>query len=443
MLRLLKAKSFRFWIGLGAFFALAPLILSAVGGYTLLNYGVIAAFQDVAERQRVQVVPVQNLRILLLDTLAPVDEFLDGADATRLEYRALRTQIETGFSALDKSLQSEPEARDLLARAREDWSAADDDANELISVSVQAGDADALVQVQRFHGQIASATDKLMAVYRQLFEKIENDHDGAHLYYERSLWIAGIAGGVSLSMVIGGIALVSRIMATSVDRLVDGAERFAGGDRDYRIEVQVPHELHRVAEEFNRMITRIQDYEVTLADLAHTDSLTHLPNRRAFDAALNEVLAEAKQMGKTCALMILDIDYFKRINDTYGHAAGDAVLRELGLVMARHLRPSDRSFRIGGEEFSILLPGADLTTGIATAERLRQAVELHDFTYKDISIKLTVSIGVADTNDCFDSLSLVEAADARLYEAKRSGRNRVLASPENPVEAGRRSGSTL
>ena len=232
MIRMLKTKSFRFWIGLGAIFALAPVILSAVGGYVLLDYGVIAAVQDVADRQRKQIAPVQNLRILLADTLASVDEFVDGADAARpQQYRALRTRIETEFSGLDRNLQSDPAARDLLKRAREDWVAADHDANELISVSGQAGDDDALKRMERFHGQIFSASDKLAAVHRQLFDAIEKDHDHAILFYERSLWIAGIAGGVSFLMVVGGVLLVGRVMASSVDRLVDGAERFANGDR--------------------------------------------------------------------------------------------------------------------------------------------------------------------------------------------------------------------
>ena len=107
------------------------------------------------------------------------------------------------------------------------------------------------------------------------------------------------------------------------------------------------------------MITRIQDYEAALADLAHRGQPYPSANRRAFDDALNVAFARIERMGEIFALVALDIDYFKRINDTYGHAAGDEVLREVGMVLAKQLRPFDGLFRVGGEEFSILLQGAN------------------------------------------------------------------------------------
>ena len=431
-----KTRSFRFWIALGMVLALAPLAVSAVGGYLLLNRGVVASFQDVANRQRTQIVPAQRLRLLIWDTVAAVDEFVEAGDATRgLEYRALRGQIESVFASLGEAMKNEPAARTLLERARDDWTVADHSATELVSVSMAPEDPRAVEMMERFHGQVAASSDKLAALSDQLRGDIESDHDAALLFYERSLWLAGIAGAVSLLTIIAGVILIGRVLAGSVDRLVNGAVRFAEGDRDHRIDVQVPPELHRVAEEFNHMIRRIHDSEEILADLAHRDGLTRLPNRRAFDEALGEVFARFERLGEQATLLALDVDHFKRVNDTHGHAAGDEVLRAVAEVMNRNLRPFDRAFRTGGEEFAIVLPATDAATGRETAERLRTAIQSHPIQYRDTEIAVTVSVGAASLAGGIDKTALTEAADAALYKAKLGGRNRVVVSGDDDGRA--------
>ncbi len=422
-----KVRSLRFWIGLCMMLALVPLATSAVGGYFLLNHGVNAAFRDVAFRQGAQIIPAQQLHLLMMNTLAPVDEYVDGGDMNqRLAYRVLRGRIETGFDRLGKALRSEPAAKELLDRAREDWTAADHNATELISVSLKAGDPHARESMQRFHGEVAAATDKLGAVYEHLAGDIKQDHATALLFYERSIWLAGIAAVISLLTAIGGVVLIGRVMAASVDRLVDGAARFASGDREHRIEVHVPPELRRVAEEFNHMIGRIHDSEEMLGDLAHRDSLTRLFNRRAFDEALNEMFSRARRFGEQIALLALDIDHFKRVNDAYGHAAGDEVLRATAAALTATLRPYDRAFRVGGEEFAVLLPGTDLKTAQEIAERMRKAIEIQSVRYKDFKLQTTLSVGIATAGGSAGESELVEAADAALYQAKQKGRNRVV-----------------
>jgi len=213
---------------------------------------------------------------------------------------------------------------------------------------------------------------------------------------------------------------------------VDGAARFAAGDRDHRIEIRVPPELHRVATEFNRMIGRIQESEEALSDLARRDGLTRLLNRRAFDEALAEARARMERMGEPSALLMLDLDHFKRINDTRGHAVGDDVLRAVSKKLAAQVRSLDRVFRIGGEEFAVLLTGSDANEAEIAGERLRRAVGEVRVHAQGTEIAPTVSICVAVAPDLEELKSLVEAADAALYRAKSEGRDRV-------VVAGRRS----
>ncbi|HKR66919.1 MAG TPA: tetratricopeptide repeat-containing diguanylate cyclase [Thermoanaerobaculia bacterium] len=159
--------------------------------------------------------------------------------------------------------------------------------------------------------------------------------------------------------------------------------------------------------------------------MAMTDELTRLPNRRHILAALEIVFAEAKRHAQRVALIVLDIDRFKRINDTYGHAAGDEVLKAVARTCRLSLRPSDQLGRIGGEEFLIVLQApATAEQANEVAERLRTSVEQLDVSSIDKDLRITISLGVWITND-YDAKTAIAAADELLYRAKESGRNRV------------------
>lgn len=176
------------------------------------------------------------------------------------------------------------------------------------------------------------------------------------------------------------------------------------------------------------MAVRVHQSEEVLADMAHRDALTRLLNRRAYDEALDEMLARVQRLDEKGAVIALDIDHFKKINDTYGHAAGDAVLEGIAEVMVSETRPTDRVFRTGGEEFAVLLSAADIAKAKEMAERLREAVKSHRFRFKDTALKVTISAGVASATDEVDAAKLTEAVDAALYRAKETGRDRVVVS---------------
>ena len=427
LLATLTARSLRFWVGLGIALAVLPLILSAIIGYALINRGVIAPFADVAARQLDQIDPNQDLRILLWEATAPVELYLDDGDPLQAaKYRALRARIEAELARLHRALETEPEAKALSERARDDWIAADRLANEIISARFAPGNPSGDSLGKRFEVLIAAATDKLRAANDDIERALQRDHAVALLAYERSEWIAGIAAAVSLLLMAGGILTIGRIMLHSVDRLVDGAARFAAGDRDHRIEVQVPPELHKVAEEFNRMIELIRDSEVALADQARRDRLTGLLNRRAFDEALADAFARRRRLDEEIGLLMLDLDHFKQVNDTYGHAAGDEVLRGAAGTMVSSLREIDKIFRVGGEEFAVLMPGPDRPAAEAVAERLRQTIAGRPVKVDGRELAVTVSIGIAVTRGAIDADGLIRTADAALYRAKREGRNRVV-----------------
>ena len=162
-----------------------------------------------------------------------------------------------------------------------------------------------------------------------------------------------------------------------------------------------------------------------LEHLSRIDPLTALGNRRAFDEALHEELARARRTGGPLSLVMIDVDHFKAFNDRHGHIAGDEALADVARVLSGAARTEDRACRVGGEEFALLLPGADEAAAASVADRLRRGVEDMAGRFGPV----TVSLGVAawDAGRHGDGAGLRAAADARLYAAKTGGRNRVVA----------------
>ena len=166
-----------------------------------------------------------------------------------------------------------------------------------------------------------------------------------------------------------------------------------------------------------------------LESLSMTDALTGVPNRRSFDQALAQEMARARRYGSALGVVVLDIDHFKKVNDTHGHQGGDEVLRSFARTVAGELREGDVLFRYGGEEFVALLPYADQAGAVKAAERLVKAVGASSIRVGSTMVKVTTSAGVAAlASSDADGLSLVARADNALYEAKRNGRNQVQAS---------------
>ncbi|OAX46173.1 GGDEF domain-containing protein [Paenibacillus sp. AD87] len=166
---------------------------------------------------------------------------------------------------------------------------------------------------------------------------------------------------------------------------------------------------------------------------ATTDHLTNLSNRRQFEKSLELELERAREYKQKLSLLVIDIDRFKKVNDTFGHTSGDAVLKQLGQLLIEHTRSADIVSRNGGEEFAILLLDCGHHQAMAIAESIRQSVEKYHFALPDgNTIRLTISIGVAvfpDHCDDRDDNDFFEQADRALYEAKNTGRNRVCAIP--------------
>jgi len=168
-------------------------------------------------------------------------------------------------------------------------------------------------------------------------------------------------------------------------------------------------------------------YHEEIYRLTTVDGLTQIFNKRYFIEALEREMSRAQRYSRALSLMMFDIDHFKRVNDSYGHLAGDYVLHQLAAVIKGRIRREDIFARYGGEEFSIVLPEIEIDIARQIADKIRLMVEATEFKFEETVMPVTISIGIAAIDDKLQqALDFIKVADDNLYEAKRSGRNCVV-----------------
>jgi two-component system, cell cycle response regulator len=223
------------------------------------------------------------------------------------------------------------------------------------------------------------------------------------------------------------------------EETVEGMD--AGAD-DYVVKPFHEHELQvrlRAGKRIVDLQTELLDAREELRDRANKDILTMLPNRPAIHDVLQQELSRCHRDRRTVGVVLLDLDHFKNINDTYGHFAGDAVLKETANRLRANMRPYDRVGRYGGEEFLVVLPNCDLEQAAHQAERMREKLGQQPMYVDGAELQVTASFGVTISDGSEGSPdSFIRVADEALYQAKNAGRNRIAAllqNPESPVLA--------
>lgn len=231
-----------------------------------------------------------------------------------------------------------------------------------------------------------------------------------------------------LSLVIGLAAFfLTKQIIRPLRSLTEGAKEVAGGNLDVRLPVEKNDELGFATSVFNEMVAELSRNQAKLEKMATQDVLTKLPNRKQILRIVHNRFEYYQRYRIAFAVLMIDVDNFKVINDTYGHIAGDEVLRDIGKIFQDTLRSFDSAGRYGGEEFLVVLVDSGDENARQVAERIRQAIEEHSVMYEGQAIKVTVSIGIAliSPEDTKEN-NLINRADKALYAAKENGRNQTV-----------------
>ena len=233
-----------------------------------------------------------------------------------------------------------------------------------------------------------------------------------------ALTARAMKGDREMSLIAGCDGYIAKPI--DVDALPKQIEEFLKGKKEtVKPEVQMTY-LKQYSEQLAK---RLEDK----IHLSHIDELTKLTNRRGFNSRLDEEYSRINRFNYYLSCIMIDIDHFKKINDTYGHSVGDKLLAEVAGVLGKHKRKYDVLARYGGEEFVMLLPQLSMEDGLITAQRLRKSIEDHVFLAGLHNIKVTISLGVS-THTTYEPLTkeeLVQKADKALYQAKEKGRSTV------------------
>ncbi len=257
-----------------------------------------------------------------------------------------------------------------------------------------------------------SLVDKVNSETQKIINNVFNDLLGASKVttnYESRL--------DKYSETLGGVTKVDQVQAV-VKSIIKDTQAMS------ETSAALKKKLDQANNQTQELKQKLQEAEKS----AYTDSLTNINNRKAFDKRIGELMADFKQNQTTFSYIILDIDFFKKFNDTFGHQAGDRVLQIVGAILNMALKGMDFPARYGGEEFVILLPETEIKNAIIVAEKLRirlASKNLKQLKIHDSEQKITASFGVSQVEDKDDIKTVMERADKALYAAKEAGRNNV------------------
>jgi len=244
-------------------------------------------------------------------------------------------------------------------------------------------------------------------------------HGGVDLNWSEEMWSLTVFAIAAVVFIVQYGSFQRRL--ERIVELFEGAEEGDFTEEYDLVSDKTPDAITRVGRAYNRV-------RVQLASMVLTDPLTGCLNRRGLDQALAREISRATRAGSELALLAVDLDHFKEVNDNYGHIAGDLVLREFGSLLAQTARAGDIMARTGGEEFSVLLPDTDPAGAYRAGVRLCDTVRSHPFMLNGKRIALTISVGVVSLSSGGHDVAsedMKECADAALYAAKRGGRDRV------------------
>ena len=378
---------------------------SAVGAPLLIDSG--------ATPQLVIAVPVQ----------VPSGRFV-GAFAARLKLKAVEQIVKRSVPSPSGATFVTTPGGALIASSRTGVDRYLRDTMPARALSAIAAQNSGAVEYRSFDGENAVASsEQVPRLHWAVVSEVPSARAYQQVIHLRNVTISVV---LALLAVIGAIAyLLSMLIVRPLNRLSQAASKVAAGDLAVELPVAGGGEVAFLTQVFNAMVVRLREKTEELERLSITDGLTGLLNRRRLMEELADEVKRSQRLEHTFALLMVDVDHFKKYNDSFGHLAGDEVLVSVAKTLKEQTREVDFVARYGGEEFLVILPEGDLDEGTRVAERIRGAVGETKFQGR----RLTVSIGVAEFPGHSETPDgMIAAADSALYDAKYGGRDRVVAA---------------
>ena len=420
----LESLTLRAKFVLGVSFMVVPFVLLLVVGILFAFLPTFGAIDEIVDEYRHELQPVDHLRVLVVRTARAVSSPLVREDEARRDaFRRLVADIDTTFKALlDKSIAN-PQERQIIERSHVLW----ERARPLVESLAGGDDGASDTTLTQFLGLVTAVDRSLSGFHQHSHEEIERQLQLSNELRQRGLLIFGAVAVIGLMGAVGAGITLSRSILFPMQQLTTAVRAFGRGNFAYRLQWDRRDEFGELGRVFRDMADEIERDRRALKEMALRDSLTGLYNRRAFDEQLRKLFEMASRYGRHLALLLVDLDHFKEINDSHGHQAGDLILREAARCIERCVRAADHVARYGGEEIAVIMPETDENQAFTAAERVRQVLELWEFRLDSgETLTLTVSIGVAGLDPGVRNAdALVARADEALYLAKQQGRNRT------------------
>lgn len=422
-----KNRSLKVFFRSGA--ALFFLALIAVNAVTLFNlYKALRLTDQVVEHSIVEMHHAMLLQMSLAQAAMPPNDYLiHGDPQARGEFRARITEVERNFDALVPMTVMTAAQHQALGMARHDWERAREMGDAILKTSSPVGNQAAAAKMEKFDQLVSSIIAQLDAIHHVAHSETEESHAILHNLKLETTTVVLAFLAIGFAIAVAGFLVLNRLLFPPLQDLSRGMRLFSEGQHSHRIARNMPVELRELAEGFNAMAENLEAQHAELVKASSHDSLTGCLNHRQFILDFDREFSRVNRYKDNLSLLMVDLDHFKSVNDSYGHPAGDVVLQKVAEAMGTQLRASDTLYRYGGEEFVVLLPETDRRGALTVAESIRRKVaDTAIVVDGQLTVTITVSIGVAcfpqDTQDRDD---LLKKADQAVYVAKNNGRNRV------------------
>lgn len=424
-------------LGFGMASLILPLLLLTFSGYFLFHMA-IGIVDESYQEVELRFVPVSMLQESLLRAVMPANDYLiHGNVDERSRFKILRIEVEQGFDRVQASPFQDSRRNDSIAKARLLWNEAARLSEEILLLDKAQGNPVGSRRMEEMDALVDDAYDQLEYVCSAVVSELGSKHSMLHaISIKMGIVIAVFVVLVTVIVFVGSVLIRSWIIAP-LKMLESGAKEFTEGRLEHRITVNSNDEIASVARTLNHMASELKRDRDILRSLSSHDQLTGLLNRKEFQRLLDLEIERSLRHGGELALLMIDVDRFKSVNDNYGHPVGDSVLRNIADRIFSSLRPNDVVARYGGEEFIVMLPETDAMGSVAISERLcAQMRESAIFTMQNIQLTVTVSVGIASyPADATTADEVISLADKALYAAKNAGRDRCCRYAQLPVSA--------